>query len=254
MSESQVKNNNSTNPYLIPGSILLAGVLIAGAVIFGQMNSAKNQELAVQSGQNQDTASENAMNQPNPDNINPVTKDDHIRGNLDAKVKIVEYSDFECPYCKLFHKNLNEVMDKYEDSGEVAWVFRQLPLEQLHPKNALTVALASECVADIKGGDSFWKFADSFFENSPSNDKTDLSTVLPKLYKEIGVDQAKVESCIENGKFYDKITTDIQNAVDTGAQGTPWTIIIGPEGKTYPVNGAKSATEMSQIIDRILGS
>ena len=79
------------------------------------------------------------------DAVRPVTREDHIKGNPDAPIKIVEYSDFECPFCKRFHDTMNEVMSEV-DNGQVAWVFRHFPLDQLHPVKARAVAVASECV------------------------------------------------------------------------------------------------------------
>lgn len=94
------------------------------------------------------------------ENVDPVSASDHIRGNPDAEIVIVEYSDFDCPFCARFHSTMNSVMDQYGE--EVAWVYRHFPLESLHP-NAPAVAVASECVAELGGNDAFWKFADSYF-------------------------------------------------------------------------------------------
>lgn len=92
--------------------------------------------------------------------VNPVTSEDNVKGDVEnAKVTIVEYSDFDCPFCTRFHATMNSVFAKY--NGEVAWVYRHFPLEQLHP-NAKAVAVASECVAKLGGNDAFWTFADGY--------------------------------------------------------------------------------------------
>jgi len=90
----------------------------------------------------------------------PVTEADHIRGAVNAPIKIVEYSDFDCAFCARFHQTMKAIVAKYP-GDEVAWVYRHFPLEQLHP-NAATVALASECVADLGGDEAFWTFADTY--------------------------------------------------------------------------------------------
>lgn len=95
--------------------------------------------------------------------INSVTEDDYIRGSQDATVKIVEYSDFDCPYCQQFHQTMKQVVNNYDDS-EVAWVYRHFPIPQLHP-DAPRKARASECVADLGGQDAFWTFADEIFSS-----------------------------------------------------------------------------------------
>lgn len=103
--------------------------------------------------------------------MSPVTKADHILGSIDAPVKIVEYSDLECPFCKQFHNTMQKIMSEY-GTEKVAWVFRQFPLSQLHSK-APKEAEASECVAELGGNDAFWKFIDKINEVTPSNNKLD---------------------------------------------------------------------------------
>lgn len=93
------------------------------------------------------------------DNLAPVTAADHIRGDINAPVKIVEFSDIDCPFCKKFHTTMQEVMKTYGKDGKVAWVYRHLPLTQLHP-DAKNKAEASECVTEIGGKDKFWAFVD----------------------------------------------------------------------------------------------
>jgi len=93
--------------------------------------------------------------------VTPVEEGEHILGNpANAQVTIIEYSDFECPFCARFHPTLKRIVS--ESNGNVAWVYRQFPLTQIH-QNALERAIASECVAKIKGNDAFWKYADLLF-------------------------------------------------------------------------------------------
>lgn len=194
--------------------------------------------------------------QPTPESgdtskVNPVTEEDHIKGKLGAKVTIVEYSDFECPFCKQFHESLETVTAEYSDD-EVAWVFRQFPLEQLHPVKAMAAAMASECVAELGGNEAFWKFTDGYFENTLTNNRTDIETLIPKLVTTTGVDKDEFTSCFEGNRHQEAINTDIQNAIATGGRGTPWSIAIGPDGKTYPINGSLPAASVRQLIDQLL--
>ncbi len=89
--------------------------------------------------------------------LSPVTKDDHITGAKKPKVTLIEYSDFECPFCQRFHPTVKQLLEKYPD--DVAVVFRHFPLESIHP-NARGYAVASECAAE-QG--KFWEFTDSIF-------------------------------------------------------------------------------------------
>lgn len=94
--------------------------------------------------------------------MTPINESDHIKGNRDAKVVIVEYSDFDCPFCTRFHNTMNSIVKKYPPT-EVAWVYRHFPLAQLHP-DAETVSVAAECVAKLEGNEAFWKFADAYLK------------------------------------------------------------------------------------------
>ena len=89
-----------------------------------------------------------------------LAEDEHIRGNADAPIKLVEYSDFECPFCGRFHSEAEALID--QSNGQVAWVYRHLPLVSLHP-NARELAEVSECVAEIAGNDAFWEYTDIVF-------------------------------------------------------------------------------------------
>lgn len=233
--ETQTKNNLA-----IPVAIVIAGVLVAGAVIFSNNNSSPT-PTAVDEQQ--------VAQQGSTDNVRPVTNEDHIKGNPNADVVIVEYSDFECPFCKRFHDTMNQVMDEYGASGQVAWVYRQFPLDQLHPVKARAEAIASECVNEIGGNDAFWQFADRFFELTPSNNQTDIETVIPQIVREIGTDEQKFNTCMNSGKYDQHIEEDIANAVETGGRGTPWSVVIAPNGKTFPLNGAQPYGSVKQLIE-----
>src|SRR3989344_436551 len=93
--------------------------------------------------------------------IKPVTSDDHIIGSLDAKIIIIEYSDLDCPFCKVFHNTMHQVIEK--NGKDVAWVYRHYPIPQLHP-NAFKKAEETECAWEQKGNDAFWKYTDKLFE------------------------------------------------------------------------------------------
>lgn len=92
--------------------------------------------------------------------VENVNTNDHILGSLDSEVVIIEYSDFECPFCAKFHPTIKRIVE--ESNGKIAWVYRHLPLTQIH-QHAMERAIASECVTKIKGNDAFWKYADLLF-------------------------------------------------------------------------------------------
>ncbi|MBE0625762.1 MAG: thioredoxin domain-containing protein [Burkholderiales bacterium] len=175
---------------------------------------------------------------------------DHIRGDTTAAVTLVEYSDFECPFCKRFHATAKRLVD--ESKGQVNWVYRHFPLDELHPGKARKEAVASECAAEIGGNVAFWKFADRFFELTPSNNRTDIDTVLPQIAGEIGLDKARFASCLSSGRHDRRIEEDVKDAVASGGQGTPWSFIVSKSGKAFPLSGAQPYAAVKQLVDLAL--
>jgi len=244
----------SQSPWAVPAAIIVAGILIAGAVIYGGGNSnlnannpsnpslAGNNNAGIEDGGNKASAS--------LDKIAPITKEDHILGNVNAPVKIVEYSDLECPFCKRFHETMNQVMDEYGKSGKVAWVYRHFPLDSLHSK-ARKEAEATECANELGGNAKFWEYANRLFELTPSNNRLELSQ-LPEIAKYIGLNEVKFNECLSSGKYANHISEDLANAVATGGQGTPWSILIAKDGKKFPINGALPYTQVKILIDSAL--
>ena len=225
----------------VPASIVLGAVIIAGAVIYtGQ-----------ESGPTAVAPSDGVPAQETPEiNIEPVTKDDHIRGNPNAPIMIVEYSDYDCPFCKRFHEDtMGAIMDEYGADGQVAWVYRHFPLEVLHP-NAAKVAEASECVAELGGNEAFWTFSDLVFGERGTNSPTDM-TQLPSFATQSGVSVAAFNECLDSGKYTEQIAADVQEAIAAGAKGTPHSYVIGG-GQQITINGAQPFQNVKASIDAIL--
>ncbi len=239
---------NSTSPQtesallkdlMIPASIIIAGLFIGGGMYFGGGSSPQNGQVDDQRVVAAPKKSDNT------DKVNPVTSDEHIKGNPDASVMIVVYSDFDCPFCNRFHDSMTKIIEKDSD---LAWVYRQFPIEQLHPQ-ATSVAMASECVAEIGGNDAFWIFTDGYYAARGSGDKTLHSELIFKLVDEASVSQSSFTECFESGRHLEDIQYDLSNGAATGGGGTPWSIIIGPTGKTYPVNGAVPQQVIEQMVE-----
>lgn len=233
----QTKNNLA-----VPIAIVIAGALIVGAVYW----SARGDGVAV--APQPQTGAENTAGL---ESMNPIEDSDHIRGNPSAPVKIVEYSDMECPFCKRFHSTMQQVMDEYGKDGKVAWVYRHFPLDSIHSQ-ARTEAVATECANELGGSDAFWKYTDRFFELTPSNNQTNIATVLPQIAREIGLDEAKFNSCFTSKKYDEHIQDDLDNATATGGNGTPWSIVVTASGKKYPLSGAQPYEAVKQLIELAL--
>ena len=183
--------------------------------------------------------------------LRPVSKGrDHIRGDPAAPVTLVEYSDFECPFCKRFHPTVKRLVD--ESNGQLKWAYRHFPLDELHPVKARKEAVASECAAELGGNDAFWKFADRFFDLTPSNNRTDIDSVLPQIAGEIGVDKARFASCLASGRHDRRVAEDVKDALASGGRGTPWSLVVSKSGKTYQLSGAQPYAAVKQLIELAL--
>lgn len=230
----------SENKLSLPIAIAFAGILIAGAIMYDKVGSPANRAAQIDP-----TQQENPL-----DNLRPVSDDDHIRGNPNADVFIVEYSDTECPFCKKLHETLKQVMSEYEAGGRVAWVYRHFPLDQLHSK-ARTEALALECAAELGGDQKFWQYTDRLYSITPANDGLDLAE-LPKIAQFVGLDVNKFNECLSSQRHMAKVDADLENAVATGGNGTPWSIIVAKDGTKYPLSGAQPYETIKQMIESAL--
>lgn len=104
--------------------------------------------------------------------LDSVTEKDHIAGNPQADLIIIEYSDPECPFCKRFHETMVQAMDEYGKQGKVAWVYRHFPLDAIHSK-ARHEAEAIECAGELGGNDKFWEYVNTLYKITPSNNQLD---------------------------------------------------------------------------------
>ncbi|MDA8611442.1 DsbA family protein, partial [Candidatus Pacebacteria bacterium] len=177
------------------------------------------------------------------ENVIPVNEDDHLYGSVDAKVTIIEFSDFECPFCGRVHPTLKQIVDEYD--GDVAWVYRHFPLSQIHP-NAEPLAQASECVSEFGGNDAFWNFADGVFDG-----RINLSD-LSGINKVTGVNKNAVQTCVDSGKYKAEVQKDLADGIATGGRGTPHSVVVGPNGSTFALSGAQPIEAFRQVIDQML--
>src|SRR3990167_3135864 len=222
----------------IPFAIIIAGALIAGAVFIEKTPAAPSSNTAAAGEtQNQEIT------------LRPVSSADHLYGNPAADIIVVEYSDLECPYCKVFHQTLTQLMKDYGKSGKLAWVYRHFPLPELHPK-ASKEAEASECAAELGGNDAFWKFINGVFAVTPSNNGLDPAE-LPRIATSIGLNQKAFEACLASGKYQAKIKADYDDAYAAGGRGTPYSILITGNQK-IPIDGAQPYSAVKAVIENLL--
>ena len=169
-------------------------------------------------------------------------------GQADAPVTIVEFSDYQCPYCKRFTLQVFPQLKRdYIDTGKVRYVFRDFPLTQIHPQ----AAKAHESAHCAGEQDRYWDMHDVLFQN-----QKDLS--LPALSRNaeaIGLDVATFESCLERGQHAAAIQQDIQDGAKAGVRGTP-SFIIGKSGTGDTITGtlirgAQAFAKFQQVIEAV---
>jgi protein-disulfide isomerase len=176
-----------------------------------------------------------------------VLTDQPSRGPADAKVTIVEYSDFQCPYCgRAWELVEKEVLPKYAD--KVRFVFKQMPLNQIHPW-AEGAAIASEC-AFKQGNDQFWKVYDGLFAQQAAITEQNLRGKVEEIATAAGnVDVPKLLACLDAKETLPAVQADVKEASDVGINSTPTFVINGRR-----LNGAQSAEAFAKMIDEELGA
>lgn len=252
--ENQPKGFFDGNPKMIFLFGLVSGIavmsILGGEISLpsanGGTDDAKAAADTTKTGTNTGTTVKNEQTGTLPE----VTSKDHVRGDLEkAKVVIVEYGDFQCPFCARHHPTMTSIKEKYGD--DVAWVFRHYPLS-FH-QNAVPSANASECASE-QG--KFWEYADAMIEDQ---DTLNGSGTLKDDYyvgvaKTLGLDTGKFTTCLEDNKYQSVVDADMKGAQSVGVSGTPATfingqLVTGSSGKSV---GAAPASVFESIIDGIL--
>lgn len=175
--------------------------------------------------------------------LDPATDKDHVRGDLKkAKVVLVEYSDFQCPYCGKHDPTMQQIVKEYGD--QVAWVYRHFPLA-FHA-NAVPVALASECASE-QG--KFWEFADAMYADleAISGDAEATTAFVNKTASNLKLDTKKFSVCVSTAKYQSVVDSQTTSGRTAGVNGTPATFVNGTL-----VSGAVPYASMKKLIDEAI--
>lgn len=218
-------------------AIIIAGVIIA-ATIFAVNRAPAQPTLA-------NAAAAGVAVAPTDLAIRPPSAEDHIIGSPTAPIVLVEYSDFQCPFCSMVYPTLKKLVS--ESNGQIALVQRQLPLVSIHP-NANPSANAAECIAAQLGNEGYWKFADAIFA-----DQSKMSDAFyTQLAGQFGADMAKYQTCVTNKTYQSKIDQDTAEAGQNGGSGTPFTVVVNTKtGKMAPVSGALPEAQFQSVISSL---
>lgn len=204
--EKDLSAKNDTNKIIM--AIVLVGFLIAGSIL---LKDSKRPE----------SNTENTVQKVEIENIREVSQDEHILGNKEAEIFIVEYSDTECPFCKVFHNTMHKIIT---ENPKVAWVYRHYPIPQLHQK-AFNEALATECAWEWGGNDLFWSYTDEIYKRTESNDKLPVEE-LTQIAVDLQMNVSTFTECLESEKYAKKVENDVLDGEKAGVQGTPTSFIV----------------------------
>lgn len=209
MIEETTASSNTPNPYVIPVSILVAGALIAGAVLYTSRSGS-----AVPQGQSAAAVEAGSSASAMQD----LSDDDPFLGNPDAPVTIVEFGDFQCPFCGRFAATTEkEIIETYVKTGKAKFVYRDFPLTSIH-EEAQKSAEASEC-ADEQG--KFWEYHDLLYARQ---DK--LSVASYKAWAgELSLNTGQFNQCLDSGKYMAEVQKDFEDGQVAGVNGTPGTFV-----------------------------
>ncbi len=230
------------NKLFVPVSIIVAGIVIAGAIFFTGNTDGTNPAVT-----GTDT-------EPTVANVEPVTDKDHVIGDRNAEIMVIEYSDFECPFCGKFHPTMEQIMSEYGANGKVAWTFRHFPLDQIHP-DARPAAEASECVAELGGNDAFWSYSKKLFEGQPSSLTAEN---LKSNAESVGVKGDEFTACVDSDRHVATVEAQYQSGLALAQAdpkfGTPYSVVITKDGRQMVIPGAQPYSVVKQVIDTLLAA
>jgi protein-disulfide isomerase len=170
-----------------------------------------------------------------------------IKGNPDAPVTIVEYSDFQCPFCLRHFQNTMPELENYIDTGQVRYVFKDFPIHSIHPQ-AQKAHESARCARELGGSNAFWEMHDLLFANqnewAGAGNHVDI---FKDLASEAGLDRQQFAECLDSGRYADAVNADLAEGTRLGVTGTPAFFINGQR-----VSGAQPFSVFQQIIDTLL--
>ncbi len=229
-------------------SAFLGGYVLGAETVEPEKILIRDAEDVIRSLQTQQST-QSSLSTNSPSLISISLDDDPVKGNLNAPITIVEFSDFQCPFCAKFHSTtLPQLEANYIDSGKVKFVYRDFPIQSIHP-NAVPAALASEC-ADEQG--MFWEYHDLVFENQKKWQGLSGSAMIDTFEQyalELGLNTSDFNTCFESGKYVDEVKKDLQDGVSYGVTGTPGFFIGNDELGYVKIIGAQPYPVFERLIE-----
>ena len=212
----------------------------------------RQQQIAAQQAQAEKAAAQKLELAKKARAVNAKT--DIIFGKADAVVSVIEYSDFECPYCKQFADVPFQVIKDLPDQMNLVW--RNFPLP-FHDPMATQEAIGAICAAEQGGNEAFWKFSDAIFKGTRSNGQglpgTTGDDPVLALAKAQGLDPDRFKACASADNTRKLIAADLQDGIGAGINGTPGVIVINHKtGVIEVMPGAVPAAVLRSAVDGLL--
>jgi protein-disulfide isomerase len=174
---------------------------------------------------------------PDTTNALEVLEGEHIRGNPDADITIIEWSDFQCPFCQRFTNTLDRIVEDYGDKVRV--VYRHFPLDSIHPY-ARKAAEASECAGEQN---NFWEYHDLLYAQQSSIGSGGVN-FLKSAAGQLNLDQSKFDECLDSGKYRELVDNHYKVGLSAGVTGTPGSFLNGRTlGGAVPYESLKASIE-----------
>lgn len=187
---------------------------------------------------------------PAPTNDNPAdTDDDPMLGEEDAPITLIEFTDYQCPFCsRNFEQTYGQIKKDYVDTGKVKYVVRDFPLS-FHP-HAQKASEATEC-ADDQG--KFWEMHSKMFQTQSTwSSLADAIPTFKQFAKDLGLNTSEFDSCLDGGTYAQEVKDDMADGSAAGISGTPGFWIIGPDGKGQLISGAYPYDTFKTAFDALL--
>lgn len=188
---------------------------------------------------------------PAPRRVTVTTDGGVALGSANASVALVEFSDYQCPFCKRFHdQSFAELKKDYVDSGKLRYVFRDFPLDRIHPQ-ARKAAEAAHCMG-AQG--KYWQAHDTLFKNQDHLQVADLKSYAAKA----GLDRKAFDECLDKETYAKQVQENLEDGIKAGVRGTP-TFVLGRLDKNGTVDGllitgARPLEDFREAIDQLLDS
>lgn len=230
------QKNRLSNSSQIAGAILIAGLFIALAILL--KDSVPSRQIV----------ETNNPNQISVENLPPLSSKDRILGNNFAKVTVIEYADFQCPFCGKFFKEVKKtVINDYIEKGKVKLVYRDFAFLGEESSNA---ALAARCAGDQN---KFWEYHDFLFNHQNGENRGAFSIEnLKSFAKEVGLEQKSFTECFDSGKYLNEIYSEKDAGGKAGVRGTPKGFILVNGKVVETIDGAESEAEVRSKIEQAL--